>query len=568
VIAGGAYTVGIDVGTTFTAAAICREGQAEVVTLGDRGDVIPSIAFLREDDVLLVGHAAERRAVSDATRVARAFKRRIGDDVPLSLGGRAHSAEALTAAIVRWVVDLVAAREGGMPGRTVLTLPAGWRDHRRDLLLGAAAEAGVPEPELLAEPVAAAIHYSDRHTLPPGATVGIYDLGGGTFDATIVRRVDEGFEIVGRPLGDDRLGGIDLDALVWDHVGAVVGAHTLRPDGDPSPVQLRALAQVRAAAVDAKEALSYDTQAVVPVTLPGLMTEVRITRTEFEEMARPALLRTVDVFSRTCEAAHLAPTELHAVLLVGGSSRIPMIGQLIGHELGARVVYDAHPKLATCLGAASADSTDAWAPVAATQPPPPPPGGDDPGEDGRPEADGPEPEGGRTEPEADGRPTRDGRGRRRALGVAALVTLVVAAVLGVVLTREQPAGVAAPGDGRAATTTTTAAPTTSTTVTVTTTTTADLAPGPTTPDDEATRATATSLAQSPATTTIPTTTTTPAPGSPCDPASGLPDCTDASADGTFRIVSGYADCVAAVGEDGGICTDLDGDGLAGYPDSG
>ena len=148
---------------------------------------------------------------------------------------------------------------------------------------------------------------------------------------------------------------------------------------------------MRAATVDAKEALSYDTQAVVPVTLPGLMTEVRITRTEFEEMAAPALLRTVDVFSRTCEAAHLAPTDLHAVLLVGGSSRIPMIGQLIGHELGARVVYDAHPKLATCLGAASADSTGAWAPVAATQPPPPPLAGDDPGEDDpEPEADGPE----------------------------------------------------------------------------------------------------------------------------------------------------------------------------------
>jgi hypothetical protein len=103
---------------------------------------------------------------------------------------------------------------------------------------------------------------------------------------------------------------------------------------------------------------------------------------------------------------------------------------------------------------------------------------------------------------------------------------------------------------------------------VTTTTTADLARGPAAPDDEATQAIATSQPQSPATTTIPTTTTTPDAGSPCDPASGLPDCTDASADGTFRIVSGYADCVAAVGEDGGICTDLDGDGLAGYPDSG
>ena len=597
----GTYTVGIDVGTAFTAAATCRDGRAEVVTLGDRADVIPSVAFLREDDVLLVGHAAERRAVSDPTRVARAFKRRIGDDVPLSLAGRAQAAEALTAAIVRWVVDLVTAREGEAPGRTVLTLPAGWRDHRRELLLGAAAEAGVHEPELLAEPVAAAIHYSVRHPLPPGATVGIYDLGGGTFDATIVRRGDEGFEIVGRPQGDDHLGGIDLDALVWGHVETVVGAQALRPDGDPSPVQLRALAQARAAAVDAKEALSYDTQAVVPVTVPGLMTEVRITRGEFEEMARPPLLRTVDVFRRTCEAAHVAPTDLHAVLLVGGSSRIPMIGQLVGHELGARVVYDAHPKLATCLGAARAGTTDGSAPAVATEPAVPPHAGDgageaggpepetDAGEDGRPEPEtetgedvfpeaeddedgGPKPEAEAGGPErgTDGRSTRGGRGRRRALAAAALMTLVVAAVVGVVLTREQPRGVAGAGEERAGAATTTTAPTTSTTAPETTTTTAGVAQAPATPGGEETPATATSQPQSAATPTTPPTPTTasPGPGSPCDPAGGNPDCTDASVDGTFRIVSGYADCVAALGEASGSCTDLDGDGQAGYPDSG
>jgi molecular chaperone DnaK len=158
-----AYTIGIDVGTTFTAAATCRDGGTEVATLGDRGDVIPSVAFLREDGVLLVGHAAERRAVGDATRVARDFKRRIGDDVPLRLGDRAQTAEALTAAIVRWVVDLVSEREGEAPARTILTFPASWGDHRRGLLLAAAAAAGVDRPELLTEPVAAAVHYSARH---------------------------------------------------------------------------------------------------------------------------------------------------------------------------------------------------------------------------------------------------------------------------------------------------------------------------------------------------------------------------------------------------------------------
>ncbi len=346
------YAVGIDVGTTFTAAATCRGERAEVVSLGDRGDVIPSVAYLREDGMLLVGQAAERRAVADATRVARDFKRRVGDEVPLSLGGRPHTPEALTAAIVRWVVDFVTAREGGPPGRIVLTLPASWRDHRRQLLLDAAAAAGVEGAVLRAEPVAAAIHYASRHELPPGTTIGIYDLGGGTFDATIVRRSEHGFEIIGRPQGDDRLGGIDLDTLVWDHVVGVIGQRAVDPEGAPSPAQVRAVAQLRAAAVDAKEALSYDTEAVVPVALPELMTEVRITRAEFEEMARPALLRTVEVFRRTCDAAGLKPGDLHAVLLAGGSSRIPLISQLVGHELGASVASDAHPKLATCLGAA------------------------------------------------------------------------------------------------------------------------------------------------------------------------------------------------------------------------
>ena len=124
---------------------------------------------------------------------------------------------------------------------------------------------------------------------------------------TIVRRTEDGFEIVGEPQGDDRLGGIDLDSLVWDHVAGVVGTETLDPGGDPTPTQLRAIAQIRAAAVDAKEGLSYDTQAVVPITLAELMTEVRITRREFEEMARPALGRTVDVLQQTCEAAGVAP---------------------------------------------------------------------------------------------------------------------------------------------------------------------------------------------------------------------------------------------------------------------
>jgi hypothetical protein len=424
----------------------------------------------------------------------------------------------------------------------------------------------------------------------------------------IVRRSDEGFETVGQPQGDDRLGGIDFDTLVWNHVVGVVGADALDPDGDPSPHRLRALAQVRAAVIDAKEALSYDTQAVVPVTLPGLMTEVRITRAEFEEMARPVLLRTVEVFGRTCEAAGLAPVDLHTVLLVGGSSRIPLIAQLIGHELGARVTSDAHPKLTTCLGAARATTADGWVPPA---PPHPEPESEpaDAGADAESEPDDAEPDTDPADAQPDHEPTSvaattpvatppDGddadatgavappagqddaghvppaaarpgsrRRARRVLGVAALVTLVATAVFGATRLPADPDDSAAPDERRGVTTTTD--PTTSTTPTTaeaTTTTTAETtaatAEAATQETVESTQTTGTTASRTPATEP------TPGPGSPCNPADGNPDCTDASGDGSFRIVSGYADCIAAAGETSGICTDLDGDGQAGYPDSG
>jgi len=369
-----AYVLGVDVGTTFTSAATCRrrDGPAEVVALGDRASVIPSVVFLRPDGEWLVGDAARRRAVSEPKRVAGEFKRRIGDPVPVLVGGRPFAPEFLVGVLLAWVAEQVGQREGGPPERLVVTCPANWGEYRRDLLVQAVRQAGLGEIMLLTEPVAAATWYASRERLEPGTLVGIYDLGGGTFDAAVLQKTDTdtGFELVGQPAGDDSLGGVDFDQTIVDYLAEVLGPRLTGLDlADPA---IRGgLAQVRAEAVAAKEALSSDLEAEISVILPGATGQVRLTRAEFEERIRASLESTITTFRQAIATAQVAPTDLHRVLLVGGSSRIPLVSELVAHAIGVPVVVDTHPKLAVCLGAAVADAPPFQVEPPDVQPEPP-----------------------------------------------------------------------------------------------------------------------------------------------------------------------------------------------------
>lgn len=301
--------------------------------------------------MLLVGEAANRRGTLEPDRLARGFKRRLGDEAPLLLGEEEMSPQELTGHVIRWVVDKVAEREGRRPAHVTLTCPATWGDFRRQLMTEAAAAAQLTDVGLLPEPVAAAAYYASQQRLDPGALVAIYDLGGGTFDASVVAKTGTGFEIRGTPGGDETIGGADFDQVVMDHVAATLRLAWATLD-TADPVVLAGLAQVRANAIEAKEALSTDTDATVPVILPDLSRDVRLTRGEFEAAIRIPVLRTIDTLAQTIDAAGVQPADLEAVLLVGGSSRIPLVSRLLASELGVAVALDAHPKYAVCLGAA------------------------------------------------------------------------------------------------------------------------------------------------------------------------------------------------------------------------
>ncbi|MFC4943833.1 Hsp70 family protein [Pseudonocardia sp. GCM10023141] len=353
--------------------------------------LVASVLFVEPDGTVVVGEVAQRRALTDPRRVVRGFQRRIGDPTPIVVAGQAWAPQELSAWLIRWVVDRVAAREGGPADRIVVTHPASWGAHKCDLLTAALAGQGLTVT-LLAEPLAAVLHYTatDRgvggSTIPDSA-IAVYDLGGTTFDAAVIRTTTTGpadpttttaaagaagWELWGRAERLERLGGADFDEAVFEHVRE--GLHALFDRElfdtalfdtalcDPAALDagdgadlavLAAVGRLRQVCTQAKETLSSDTEVVIPVpTTLTARARVRLHRSEFESVIRPRVEETVAVLDTVVASAGLAPAQLTAVVLVGGSARIPLVAQLVSAHLGRPVFVDPDPATAIAKGAA------------------------------------------------------------------------------------------------------------------------------------------------------------------------------------------------------------------------
>ncbi len=351
------YRIGLDMGTTHTTAAVQRlDGSwplpAEVVELGTGRAATPTAVFVDSDGDMLFGEAAVDAGLIDPTRLVRGFRRRVGDPTPVIVAGQPWRPEELTARMVRWAVDRIAPCFGGLPDHVVVTHPASWGTHTTGLLRGALAAQGLTAV-LLGEPQAAAVQMVAARGLAPGSAVAVYDLGGGTLDVTVVRTAAGGgaHEILGSADADDRLGGADFDDAVFEHLRAAVPGLFASVD-ETDVAQLAAVAQVRRACTLAKERLSSDTEASIPIALPGRETTVRLHRSEFETLVRPLVEQSVDTLERAIASAGLEPRDLTDVLLVGGSSRIPLVSQLVSERLDRPVVVDGDPASLVARGAA------------------------------------------------------------------------------------------------------------------------------------------------------------------------------------------------------------------------
>ncbi|MFF3942092.1 Hsp70 family protein [Streptomyces phaeofaciens] len=318
---------------------------------------LPSVVALDADGTPLTGRAALQRAVNRPDLTERAPKRALVRQTAVLLGGRAVPTEELAAAVLRRVRGAALAAHGGTaPVRTVLTHPVRWGAAELGRLTRAAALAGIDAPELLPEPVAAALHHTRTTEVPEGACLAVYDLGGGTFDTAVLRRTAGGFDTVAVG-GDPHLGGEDLD----DCLAALLRERALARDPDPwkeltesgDPALNAQLALLRREIVAAKEALS--TAGSVEVAVPGYPEPFLLRAHEYREAATPLLTHSHEVLSATVSEAGLDPAALHAVVLTGGASRTPLISDLIAEREGRLPVLSADPKATVALGALAAD---------------------------------------------------------------------------------------------------------------------------------------------------------------------------------------------------------------------
>ncbi|MCX6467675.1 MAG: Hsp70 family protein, partial [Pseudonocardiales bacterium] len=336
------YQVGIDMGGTVTAAAVCRAGggPAEHVPLGEHARTVPTVVHAGPDGAFVIGDAAERRAAQDPHHAVRGLPARVGDPTPVLLGREPVPGEVLAARVVAALVRQVARREDGPPEHVAVTHPAGWGAHRTGALRAALAGHGVGPLTLVPGPLAAV---AATPGLPPAAPVAVLDLGGSTCDTAVVQ--GDRLLAAGDVLA---VGGADLDEAVFAHVRAVLGAAW---DGlDPTdPAVLAAVARLRRDGTTAREVLSDDTVAQVPVMLPGVHTTVRLGRAEFEDAVRPVLADAVEALRRTVAASGVEPA---ALLLVGGASRTPLVVELVSTGLGLPVTPVADPGGAVVAGAA------------------------------------------------------------------------------------------------------------------------------------------------------------------------------------------------------------------------
>jgi Hsp70 protein len=344
------YSLGVDLGTTTSAAALRRGSGLEVCALGDLTATMPSVALERADGSLLVGEAAADRALYDTTLVARHVTAHLDDGEPIALDGRPHDPALLTQGLLATVIDRVRRLYGDRPQDVVLTYPL-FPLGGSPALLERVGQATVGGALLIPNPVAAVAKLAHDVEIAVGTTVAVLDLGGGTFEVTIVRRSHDGFDVVGPPGGLADLGGVEFDDAVFARVDAELG-HVLQTVPRDDVEGMAALRRLRVACRAAKEWLSSSPDTTVEVALPHLSTWVPIRRADLESDIRPALMAAVDTVAQTIAAAELAPADVHVALLVGGSSRIPLFGELVASRLGLPIVADPFPELTVALGAA------------------------------------------------------------------------------------------------------------------------------------------------------------------------------------------------------------------------
>ncbi|HVU88272.1 MAG TPA: Hsp70 family protein [Pirellulales bacterium] len=349
-------TVGIDLGTTFSAIAHLDE-QGNPVALPNEDEEIetPSLILLAESGHVIVGPSRMRAAMEDPEHVVERVKRHMGNaEFKRTFDGHEITPEFLSALILKKLRQ-DAEKQIGKIGNAVITVPAYFNDSRRKATQDAGKIAGLNVIDIINEPTAATLTYA-WHRNELGASKQafdrphqalVYDLGGGTFDVTLVRYTPTHFQVLATD-GDVQLGGVDWNDRILEHVAKEFQArHNLDVRSSPATMQM-----LRHDCDQAKIMLSEDQQASIICRHGGKSLSVTITREQFEDMTADLLQRTIDTTEQVLEQAKIEPGQLDAIVLVGGSTLMPKVPQLLEQVTGIKPYQGISPHTSVAQGAA------------------------------------------------------------------------------------------------------------------------------------------------------------------------------------------------------------------------
>ena len=343
--------VGIDLGTTNSEVAVVRDGRVEVIPVSNGGRILPSVVGIGDDGTLLVGQAARNQHALYPQRTVRSIKRRMGEDTRVAMAGEDYAPQEISAMILRRLKDLAQAHLGHEVRRAVITVPAFFSDAQRQATREAGEIAGLEVVRIINEPTAAALAYESRHQGARNALV--YDLGGGTFDVSVVNLESDVVEVLASH-GNNHLGGDDFDRKLVEHALAhLKNAHGV--DASPLPA---VMARLQRAAEAAKIALSdrpFVTmreeylldQDGVPLHLA-----LEVSREQYEAMIEPYIDETLAAVHVALSGAGLALADIDEILLVGGATRTPLVARRLETELGLQPRGEVDPDLCVAMGAA------------------------------------------------------------------------------------------------------------------------------------------------------------------------------------------------------------------------
>ncbi|MHA1251078.1 MAG: Hsp70 family protein, partial [Candidatus Helarchaeota archaeon] len=348
--------IGIDLGTSNSAAAVLQGGRPVVIPSAEGttlyGKAFPSVVAFTKDGQILVGEPARRQAISNPERTITAIKRKMGTNYKVKIDGKEYTPQEISAMILRKIKEDAEAFLGEKVTGAVITVPAYFNDNQRQATKDAGRIAGLEVKRLINEPTAATLAYGldkkGKHL-----TIAVLDLGGGTFDVTIME-MDEGVFEVKSTSGDTQLGGTDMDRLIVDYIVS----EFQREQGIDLRKDPMAMQRIREAAEKAKIELSNTLQ--TEINLPYITADssgpkhltMKLTRAKLEELIEPVLKRLEAPIMRALKDAGVSKDQIDKIILVGGPTRMPCVRQKFAEIFGREPERGIDPMECVAMGAA------------------------------------------------------------------------------------------------------------------------------------------------------------------------------------------------------------------------